>query len=126
MEIKGSLVQHILGNIADEIYYRGLDYAREERVKIIDEKPKSLIAFVEGSQKYTVEFRQGPKYTKGYCDCRYFASNDDYCKHIAAVAIFYDWSRKLDPPNAQKIDELTLEIDKNFHQKVKAMFKSPL
>lgn len=115
-----------LENITDEIYYRGLDYAEEERVKIIDEKPKSLSAFVEGSKRYTVEFRQGQKYIKGYCDCPYSKSHDDYCKHIAAVAIFYDWSRKLDPPNAQKVDELTLEIDKNFHQKVKEMFDDPL
>lgn len=126
MEIKGSLAEYILENITDEIYYRGLDYAKEERVEVIEEKPKSLSAFVEGSKRYTVEFRQGPKYTKGYCDCPYFESNDDYCKHIAAVAIFYDWSRKIDPPNAQKIDQLTLEIDKNFHQKIKAMFENPL
>lgn len=119
-------MEYILENITAEIYYRGLDYSKEDRVEIIEELPKRLLAFVIGSEKYTVEFRQGPKYIKGYCDCPYFVSNEDYCKHIAAVAIYYDWSRKIEPPNAAKIDELTLEIDKNFHKKVKEVFDDPL
>lgn len=126
MKIKGSLTAYILDNIIEEIYYRGLDYADSERVEKLQETEKRLFAIVIGSKQYQVEFRQGPKYIKGYCDCPYFLSNDDYCKHIAAVAIAYDWSKGLEPPNAALIEQETIEVERNFNRKIEQIFKNPL
>lgn len=124
--MKSSLSYSILENITEDIYWRGFDYFRKHKVGEIKESEKNLISFVHGSELYTVEFRQGPKYLKAYCDCPYFRSNQDYCKHIAAVAIARDTSKNLQLPSEKEISELTIEVISNFSQKVNQMFEHPL
>lgn len=124
--MKSSLSYSILGNITEDIYWRGFDYFRNHKVGEIKESEKNLLCFVHGSEVYTVEFRQGPKYLKSYCDCPYFRSNQDYCKHIAAVAISRDTSKNLQLPSEKEISELTIEVISNFSQKVNQMFEHPL
>lgn len=124
--MKSSLSHSILDNITEDIYWRGFDYFKEHKVGEIKESEKNLLCFVHGSEVYTVEFRQGPKYLKAYCDCPYFRSNQDYCKHIAAVAIARDISKHLQLPSEKEISKLTIEVISNFSQKVKQMFEHPL
>lgn len=124
--MKSSLSYSMLENITEDIFWRGFDYFKKRKVGEIKESEKNLISFVRGSEFYAVEFRQGPKYLKAYCDCPYFRSNNDYCKHIAAVAIARDTSKNLQLPSEKEISELTIEVVSNFSQKVKQMFEHPL
>lgn len=124
--MKNSLSYNILENITEDIFWRGFDYFKKHKVGEIEESEKNLISFVHGSELYTVEFRQGPKYLKAYCDCPYFGSNKDYCKHIAAVAIARDSSKNLQLPSEKEVSELTIEVVSNFSQKVNKMFEHPL
>lgn len=124
--MKSSLSYSILENITEDIFWRGFDYFKKRKVGEIKESEKNLISFVRGSELYTVEFRQGPKYLKAYCDCPYFRSNDDYCKHIAAVAIARDGSRNLKLPSEKEVSKLTIEVVSNFSQKANQMFEHPL
>lgn len=124
--MRSSLSYSILENITEDIYWRGFDYFKKHKVGEIEESEKNLISFVHGSELYTVEFRQGPKYLKAYCDCPYFRGNEDYCKHIAAVAIARDSSKKLQLPFEKEISKLTVEVVNNFSQKVNQMFEHPL
>ncbi len=91
MKLKGSLSKYILDNITEEIYWRGFKYFQAGKVDNLIESDKKCKALVYGTEDYQIEFRQGPKYIKGYCNCPYFESNEDYCKHIAAVAIAHDF-----------------------------------
>lgn len=124
--MKNSLSYSILENITEDIFWRGFDYFKKHKVGEIKESEKNLIGFVHGSELYTVEFRQGPKYLKAYCDCPYFRSNPDYCKHIAAVAIARDNSNNLQLPSEKEVSGLTIETVSNFSQKANQMFEHPL
>lgn len=124
--MKSSLSYSVLKNITEDIFWRGFDYSKKHKVGAIEESEKNLISFVHGSELYTVEFRQGPKYLKAYCDCPYFRSNKDYCKHIAAVAIARDSSKNLQLPSEKEVSELTIEVVNNFSQKANQMFEHPL
>lgn len=124
--MKSFLSYSILENITEDIFRRGFDYFKKHKVGELKESEKNLLGFVHGSEMYTVEFRQGPKYLKAYCDCPYFRSNQDYCKHIAAVAITRDLSKNLQLPSEKEINELTIEVVSNFSQKVNQMFDHPL
>src|SRR3989344_6982305 len=123
--MKSSLSYSILENITEDIYWRGFDYFKKHKVGEIKESEKNLISFVHGSELYTVEFRQGPKYLKAYCDCTYFRNNQDYCKHIAAVAIARDISKSFHLPSKREVNELTIEVVSNFSEKVNKMFEHP-
>ncbi len=64
--MKSSLSYSIIGNITEDIYWRGLDYFNKHKVGEIKELEKNALSFVHGTEIYTVEFRQGPKYLKAY------------------------------------------------------------
>lgn len=126
MNFNDSLTKYIIENITEEIYQRGLKYFSQGRVDKIRELDKRLIAIVHGSKDYLAEFRQGPKYIKGYCDCPYFESNKDYCKHIAAVAIARDSIHNFALPSNEEIQSSTIQIDRDFGNKIDQMFEEPL
>lgn len=77
LQMKNSLSYSIIENITEDIFWRGFDYFKKHKVGEIKELEKNLISFVHGFEVYTVEFRQGSKYLKAYCDCPYFRSNKD-------------------------------------------------
>lgn len=124
--ISDSLAQYILPNVSKEIFERGVDYADSDKVGRVEESDKRLTAVVAGSKLYEVEFRRGPKYIKAYCSCPYAQSNDDYCKHIVAVAVARDETVGMSLPNEIDIEQNTLEIDRGFGKRIDAMFKNPL
>lgn len=126
MKFSSSLSQSIIENVTEAIYYRGLEYADQGKVKELEEQEKKLVATVVGSKNYEVEFRQGPVHTKGYCSCPYQLANQDYCKHIIAVAIAWDRSRGKDIPTDEIVKSQTIEIDYGFGAKVDAMYDNPL
>jgi len=125
MNFSQSLSRYILGNTSENIFWRGIEYVRQKRVKGLQEEYKKLSALVAGSQNYHVEFRQGPKYVKGYCTCPY-ALNEDYCKHVVALAVYWDLQRHIDLPDEQEVRDSCVEIEYGFGKKVEQLYHDPL
>ena len=125
MDFSQSLSRYILSNTTEDVFWRGVEYEKEGRVRNFQEEKKRLAAMVAGSQHYQAEFRQGPKYVKGYCTCPY-ALNEDYCKHVVALAVYWDLQRKMDLPDEQEVQDSCVEIEYGFGKKVEAMYRDPL
>lgn len=125
MKIGGLLAQYILPDTTETIFWRGFKYFHDHKVSIYKESDKKLSGFMHGSDVYKVEFRQGPKYIKGYCDCPYFETNDDYCKHIVALAIAYDDLNGVESPDEEEVKNSSLEVDHDFGRKIDEMFEKP-
>lgn len=125
MKFSGSLSRSILSNTTENIFWRGVEYARNGNVKDFQEGGKKISAKVVGTNIYHVEFRQGPKYTKGYCTCPY-ALNEDYCKHVVALAVYRDLSRGVEIPAKEEVQSSCVEIEYGFGKKIEAMFRDPL
>ena len=119
------LSRYILANTAQEVFRRGIQYAKEGRVKDIRLQGKTLFAVVQGSLNYEVELRQGPKYTKGYCTCPY-ALNEDYCKHVVALAVSWDLQRNIEAPSEKEVRENAVEIEHGFDRKIDMLYADPL
>ncbi len=120
-----SLSRHILANTTKEVFQRGVGYAKEGHVKDLRLHGKTLSAMVQGSTEYEVEFRQGPRYGNGYCTCPY-ALNEDYCKHVAALAVFWDIQRNIEVPNEKEVCESAITIEHGFGKKIDALYADPL
>ena len=120
-----SLSRYILENTAERIFERGVAYAREGRVRDLQVSNKRLSARIFGSQSYEVQFREGPKYMKGSCTCPY-ALNEDYCKHVAALAVFWDSQRNISVPGKEEREKLCLRVEDDFTKKIEALYHDPL
>lgn len=126
MKFNHRLCNYILSNTTEIIFWRGVDYFKTGKISELVEDNKKVSARVHGSKQYNIEFRKGPKYIKGYCNCPYFQSHSDYCKHIVAVAVARDVELGLRLPSKGEITEGSLKIDYSFGKKIDAMFDDPL
>lgn len=126
MNFNYSLCHYILENTTGAIFCRGVEYFKSGKISNLTETDKKVVAAVRGSRSYNVEFRQGPKYIKGYCTCPYFQSNSDYCKHIVAIAAARDTKLGFNLPDKDEITNGSLQIDYGFGKKVSEMFNDPL
>ncbi|MBI1971300.1 MAG: SWIM zinc finger family protein [Candidatus Wildermuthbacteria bacterium] len=120
-----SLSKYILSNTAEQIFLRGVEYAKQDRIHNLELHAKKLRAFVQGSERYEVEFRQGPKYAKGSCTCPY-ALNEDYCKHVVALAVAWDLENGVNLPSKEELAASCLKIDYGFGNKIEAIYRDPL
>jgi hypothetical protein len=120
-----SLSRYILANTTEDIFWRGVEYAKEGRVEKLKKENKRLSAVVQGSSLYEVEFRQGPKHAKGYCTCPY-ALNEDYCKHVVALAVYWDLQKNIGFPHKEEVRNSALHIEYGFGKKVEALYRDPL
>ena len=126
MKFNQSLTKYILNNTTEDIFWRGVDYAQKNKVKEIKKSEKIISAIIKGSNEYLVEFRQGPKYLKGHCSCPYANVNEDYCKHIVALAVAWDQESGFNLPDKKEVKKNCIQIDYNFDEKVNQMFNDPL
>jgi hypothetical protein len=125
MNFSNSLSRYILPNTSEPIFWRGVEYAKQKRVKETAEDDKTLSAIVAGSEPYQVELRKGTKYVTGYCSCPY-ASREDYCKHVVALAVYWDQQKGIDLPTKEEVEETCVQIEYGFGRKIEAMFQRPL
>lgn len=126
MKFNQSLSSYILNNTTEDIYWRGLEYFQKNKVGAIQESEKIISATIKGANEYLVEFRQGPKYLKGYCSCPYFSVNEDYCKHIVALAVSWDQKKGISLPDKKEVKKYCIQVDHDFGKKVNQMFSDPL
>ncbi|EKD56376.1 MAG: hypothetical protein ACD_58C00210G0005 [uncultured bacterium] len=126
MKFNQSLTRYILDNTTEDIFWRGVDYVNKNKVNRIEESEKIISTTITGSNEYLVEFRQGPKYLKGHCSCPYASMNEDYCKHIVALAAAWDEKKGISPPDQKEVEKNCLQINYDFGKKVDQMFNDPL
>ncbi|OGY55127.1 MAG: hypothetical protein A3C82_01710 [Candidatus Wildermuthbacteria bacterium RIFCSPHIGHO2_02_FULL_47_12] len=119
------LSRYILANTAEDIFWRGVEYAKQGKVQNVAKEQKRLSAIVRGSSPYEVEFRQGSKYLKGYCTCPY-ALNEDYCKHVVALAVYWDIQNKRAVPDSTEVSGSCVTIKYGFGKQVEDLYKDPL
>ncbi|KKQ90066.1 MAG: hypothetical protein UT11_C0013G0010 [Berkelbacteria bacterium GW2011_GWA2_38_9] len=126
MKFNQSLTRYILDNTTEDIFWRGVDYVNKNKVDRIEESEKIISTTIIGSNEYLVEFRQGLKYLKGHCSCPYASMNEDYCKHIVALALAWDEKKGISPPDQKEVEKNCLQINYDFGKKVDQMFSDPL
>src|SRR3989339_939144 len=126
MKFNQSLTRYILYNTTEDIFWRGVDYVNKNKVDRIEESEKIISTTIIGSNEYLVEFRQGLKYLKGHCSCPYASMNEDYCKHIVALALAWDEKKGISPPDQKEVEKNCLQINYDFGKKVDQMFNDPL
>jgi len=126
MKFNQSLTRYILDNTTEDIFWRGVDYVNKNKVDRIEESEKIISTTIIGSNEYLVEFRQGLKYLKGHCSCPYASMNEDYCKHIVALAAAWDEKKGISPPDQKEVEKNCLQINYDFGKKVDQMFSDPL
>ena len=126
MKFNQSLTRYILDNTTEDIFWRGVDYVNKNKVNRIEESEKIISTTIIGSNEYLVEFRQGLKYLKGHCSCPYASMNEDYCKHIVALALAWDEKKGISPPDQKEVEKNCLQINYDFGKKVDQMFSDPL
>jgi superfamily II DNA or RNA helicase len=89
----------ILQSLSSDFYpiirQRGEGYFHENRVRLTELDPGDpgrVLAFVQGSRRYTVQLRfDGPEISYS-CTCPYFFNEEEPCKHIWAVLLKLDRS----------------------------------
>ena len=119
------LSRYILPNTTEDVFWRGVEYARQGKVRRVTKEQKRLSAIVHGSSPYEVEFRQGSKYLTGYCTCPY-ALNDDYCKHVVALAVHWDTQNKKSIPTDKEVHDSCCIVEYGFAKQVEDLYKDPL
>lgn len=119
------LSRYILPNTTEDVFWRGVEYAKQGKVKNVAREQRKLSAIVQGSSDYEVEFRQGSKYLKGYCTCPY-ALNEDYCKHVVALAAHWDIQNKKSIPTDKEVHDSCCIVEYGFSKQVEDLYKDPL
>jgi len=102
------ILQSLSSDFDPVIRTRGEDYFHEKRVRLTEVDPGDpgrVLAFVQGSRRYTVQLGfEGPGI--GYsCTCPYFFNEEQPCKHLWAVLLKLDWSGFFDRWEAARIPE---------------------
>ena len=106
----------ILRSLATDFYpvirKRGENYFRDNRVRLTEVDPGDpgrVLAFVQGTSRYTVQFSfEGPEISYS-CTCPYFFNEGEPCKHLWAVLLkldrngFFDrWEAARSPETADE------------------------
>ena len=102
----------ILRSLATDFYpvirQRGEEYFHENRVRLTEVDPGDpgrVLAFVQGTSRYTVQLGfEGPKISYS-CTCPYFFNEDEPCKHLWAVLLKLDRSGFFDRWEAARSPE---------------------
>ena len=106
----------ILQSLATDFYpvirKRGEEYFHENRVRLTEVDPGDpgrVLAFVQGTRRYTVQLGfQGPDISYS-CTCPYFFNEEQPCKHLWAVLLkldgsgfFHRWQAARSPESEQE------------------------
>lgn len=122
-----SLTKALLENVTQTIYERGREYFEKEAVKDLRLEENQVLAKVEGREDYSVEisFKKGA--LGADCDCPYMLqTEEEYCKHIMAVAIAHDKKLGLALPILDDLENTTIEEIPHLQQKMNQIFRDPL
>ncbi|TJY44406.1 helicase SNF [Cohnella pontilimi] len=74
----------------DDIFQRGQNYFKQKRVIRFERDPDGRLfdAVVSGTRRYPVHIElQDGGVASAVCECAFYESNGEYCKHIAAVLL---------------------------------------
>ena len=97
--MKHPLFTTLSANFTAVIQSRGADYFARGAVRLAESGPERVLAFVQGSRRYTVDLRFGGPTPELSCTCPYFMDREEPCKHLWAVLLQLersDYFRKRD------------------------------
>ena len=80
-----------------EVWFRGVEYADKDKVKVIKLTKTHIKAKVKGTEEYDVEVAADANMIKHVCNCPYAKSHPgEPCKHAIAAGIVWDERRGLE------------------------------
>ncbi|MBN2551769.1 MAG: DEAD/DEAH box helicase [Spirochaetales bacterium] len=108
------ILQSLYPDFLPVIRQRGREYQRQKRVRLAEADPGDpgrVLAFVQGSRRYTVQLLFEALEVHYSCTCPYFLDRDRPCKHLWAVILqlerqgfFERWERARFPDAVGKPD----------------------
>lgn len=87
-----------------ETWKKGEKYADAGKVEIKEFDDKSVTALVKGTKLYETKLSFRSNGIRRSCSCPV----PDFCKHMAAVAIFWDESRGIKRPTPEEVESETI------------------
>ncbi len=107
-----NLIENILKTVSDEIYHRGFDYYKSNKIIYIEHNNNIVSAGVEGSNgeiyEVLVDFDKNGNVKFYDCDCPY--DGGSICKHIVAVLLKLSQNNvTYDLPLEEILESLTKE-----------------
>ena len=122
-----SYSKEIITSVTRTIFDRGREYFRKGKVRNLVIGKETVLAVVSGNEDYDVEVGFAKNCFGADCSCPYMENNqNDYCKHIVAVAIARDKKLGLPLPSNDELESLTIEEFPHLGQKLNNAFKDPL
>lgn len=122
-----SYSKQIIGSVTKTIFERGRKYYKSGKVRNLSITNDGVFAVVSGSEDYDVEIGFHKNSFGADCYCAYMENNqNDYCKHIVAVAIARDVKLGLLLPSENELENLTIEEFPHLGKKLSKAFKDPL
>jgi superfamily II DNA or RNA helicase len=121
------LLQSFGNDFEPQVRQRGEDYHLERRVRLTEVDPADpgrVLAFVQGSRRYTVQLDFKGREIRYSCSCPYFLNWEEPCKHLWATLLtldsrgfFRSWEaerlpasdRTLDAPQRRQREEVGTE-----------------
>ena len=89
------MLQSLSTDFSRVIRQRGLDYYNRGKVRLTEVDPGDpghVLAFVQGTRRYTVQLGFGSIEATYSCSCPYFFDREEPCKHLWAVLLKLDKS----------------------------------
>jgi superfamily II DNA or RNA helicase len=106
------ILQSLSSDFYPVIRQRGEDYFHQNRVRLTEVDPGDpgrVLAFVQGSRRYTVQLGfEGPEISYS-CTCPYFFNEEQPCKHLWAVLLKLDRSGFFDKWEAARFPEAAVQ-----------------
>jgi superfamily II DNA or RNA helicase len=81
------ILESLSPKFSREIRVRGRDYYRRGAVRLAETGPERVLAFVQGTRRYTVELLIAGDRSTLSCTCPYFLDREQPCKHQWAVLL---------------------------------------
>lgn len=124
-----SATRMLLPKTLEEVWYRGEQYFRENRVEVIKSDEKEIGAFVSGTEKYLVNLKFSGGGISKHCSCPYAKdslAHHPACKHMVAVGILWDEKRGIAKPTKEEINSETIEPALISQGDINDMFNNPV
>lgn len=123
-----SACQLLLHRTYKEIWQRGEKYADGGKIEVLGLNEKHIEADVHGINTYITKLEFHGNGIRKSCSCPYIESHSDQaiCKHMVAVAIFWDEGRGIVRPSKESIEGLTIPPPEVSRLEIDDPFSNPL
>ena len=127
--MRKSATEILLPQTYKEVWKRGENYVSWKKVKPISMNNGMIEALIKGKDDYIVVLKFGKEGLIRRCNCPYSIEappTRPACKHMVAVAIFWDEKRGIKRPSKRDVSLHTLAPPPISRQAILNLFKNPL